>query len=68
MVSTVGTDQSDSTRQRSMQVEVGQTARAMSPWTDLSSSVPDTVKILLIISLSAVFLYACGINNAQAPH
>lgn len=55
MVSAVGSDQSDSARQRSRQEEAGQTARAMSPETDLSSSVPDTVNIVLILSISSEF-------------
>lgn len=50
MVSTVGSDRSDSARQR----EAGQTAGATSPETDLSSSVPDTVKTMLVRSVTAV--------------
>lgn len=50
MVSTVGSDQSDSAAERSRHGEAGQTARAMSPVTDLCSSVPDIVIILSIVS------------------
>lgn len=57
MLSTVG-PQSDSARQsRSKHCLAGHTARAVSPETDLQSSVPDIVNLLLFNKVKAVSLH-----------
>lgn len=62
MLSTVGSYQSDSAGDW----QAGNTAGAMSPETDVSSSVPDRLNKLLIISLSLELLCRTSKKKCQA--